>query len=158
MVSLISTYSNADRDKGGFYEGKWEWKYEEILSLYNRHEEELNYVASFVKKTGRTGFGIRILRKTNQVVFDASNNREEDWQAYTKIGYKKDEKFEEYLRTLIVDQDLEQVYRSVNGDIEFGSNQPITYSENDWISRYGDDPPLSGRIKGNWYYFVQQFE
>jgi len=129
-----------------FVSGKYDFQREEILELFNKHEEKFEYVVAVLKGLDNTAFEVRMTRGKHEVVFYKKGEP-------IDIGYQKDELFEKYLKILMGDCKLRII--NVSSDITFGANYPIIYSEK---VLYASDSGRTGPIKGNWYYHVQTFD
>jgi hypothetical protein len=152
-------------------EAKIDFTAEELQSIFDEHKEEFNYVvdvASYLSPQFRIRFN------DNKIGFYISKDYDiEDRPTYddggglvyinsyysysedgSEVGYKKDEMFEQCLRTLLIDNQLESFYKDPS-TMCFGSNFLIRYNTNpkkyEHITKNGK---FEGKLADNWYYFV----
>jgi hypothetical protein len=124
---------------------------EEMKDIFHRNEEAFDYIVSYLKSFDKVGYEIRILTRTDEIVV----RRPAGNFIYTNWGFEKDELFEKYVKTLLIEEQLGVIMVGVNGDIDVGPNDQIRYSEIDIFERY-EETALHGRLKENWFYAVHQ--
>ena len=115
---------------------------DEILDIFYRNEEEFNYVVEVLKKLEAKPFYVVISEKDNETVWYYKYE-------HIDVGYEYDEKFEECVRKICIDEGLDPIYTDSKKRVDFGG--AIKYSETGVYI----DPPWDGEIKDNWYYHIQ---
>jgi hypothetical protein len=131
-------------DEGDHYRGRGDLKADEIKDIFYRNEEAFEYIVSFLKSFDKVGYEIRILRETDEIII----RRAAGDFTYAGWGFPEDEIFKKYVFSLLIDEPLGKIIVHADGDISFGPNSPITYSE-------------TGRelhmLKENWYFNEHRF-
>ncbi|MDR0569951.1 MAG: hypothetical protein LBG71_01835 [Clostridiales Family XIII bacterium] len=136
------------RDK--FVEGHTPFSREEIMQIFNDNETKFDYIVTVLKGSNLKGVDIRIKRTTKEIYIDEA--KADTIRPYSEV-MPSDDQFEAFLIDLLVQENLGKICIDFDGNIDFGPNFPITYSEND--RRVDDNPePIWGKLKENWYYYI----
>jgi hypothetical protein len=158
IVSFVGylLFSQSDNDNndswkgdGDYYWGRGNLRAEEIKRIFNENEEAFDYVVSVIKSLGKVGYTIIILRETEEIII----RRAAGDFTYAGWGFPEDEKFIEYVRQLLIEEQLGIIIVGATEDIDVGPNSQIKYSEIDIFERY-EETALHGRLKENWFYAV----
>jgi hypothetical protein len=139
--------------RGEYVRGKAEFSREEIMRIFSENEEKFDYIVAVIKNYDIRLERVRIKRWTREIYLDSINFAGVDEIGLYTEYMPADEQFEAYLIDLLVREKLGRISVWYYGDIVFGPNDPIAYSENE--RRVDDGPaPIWGKLKENWYYYI----
>jgi hypothetical protein len=134
------------------YKAKTIFTSEELKTIYRENEEAFEYVKNkLLTLPFDSDFYVGIAKFGKRVVFFNTNVV----PRRLEVGYQKDEKFEEYLKLLLVDHKLGSIFcvkRAASLTIQFGHYERILYFEGE--SKLEEDWPYTGIINENWYYEI----
>jgi hypothetical protein len=139
-------YNEEEREEGyswrDFRSGRGNLRAEEIKRIFNENEEAFDYIIPVIKSLGKVGYTIIILSETDEIIiYDPHGN----YVTYSEWGLPEDEKFIEYVRQLLIEEQLGRIIIGATEDIDVGSNGQIRYSER---------PSTRQSLKENWTYAV----
>ena len=142
-----------------YYKSKSTFFADESRAIFFEHQEKFEYIVEVLKKYegepsmygGYQSYNVGLTRKKEpQIVFYRGNSPPID------VGYVEDEKFEEYLKILLIDNKLGMVTRFGSGyEVHFGINGAIRYNER--IPPVSIDLNFDGSLTENWYFHVHTY-
>lgn len=137
------------------YPGKFDFTRPEILDIYYRHKEALDYVASALLALELSPYSVAFQDWDGEKLIFYRHYDKNGKPIEIKVDYERDVQLELYLRILLVEERFAELYIFAdNQGIEFGNNGALIYNE---IWGFEPDIGTFGSIEGNWYFYEQAF-
>jgi hypothetical protein len=135
--------------------GKDNYLKAEITGMYDRHEDDLQYIVDCLLSMDVPASYVSFLEDNSLIFFRYYD--EEGKPIPVDIGYQSDIKLYNALWELLIDEAFGKLYIEADQKaVFFGPNAALQYSL-DQLEVYPNSDIL-GRISGNWYYYEEPFE